>query len=73
MKDRENRTMFIDIRHFYEFENSFELKDAITSEYYRFEPYLNRALENLMKTKFNEWATNKNFYVSFYGTESQEK
>jgi DNA replicative helicase MCM subunit Mcm2 (Cdc46/Mcm family) len=73
MKNKDERTMYIDIKHLQQYDQTFEVKETIINEYYRYEPFLNRALENFMKTKFNEWATNKRFYVSFENIDVVEK
>lgn len=73
MKSRDQCTMNVAIKHLNEFDTSYELKEAILTDYYRFEPYLNKALENVMKMKFNEWAINKSFNVAFYDVDIIEK
>ena len=73
MKSRDICTMFIDLKHLNEFDNTYELKEAILTDYYRFEPFLNKALENIMKVKFNDWAVNKSFYVAFFNVDMTEK
>ena len=73
MKSRDNCTMFVDLKHLNEFDASYELKEAILTDYYRFEPYLNKALENIMKIKYNEWAINKSFSVAFFNVDMTEK
>ena len=73
MKNTERRTMEINLRHLFEYDTSYELRDLVINEYVRYEPFLEKSVGDLMKKLFFEWANKKNFYISFTNIPNVDK
>ena len=50
----------------------YELAEAIELEYYRFEPYLKHALQELVSLQDAEYVYEKHLFVSFYNMSRME-
>jgi DNA replicative helicase MCM subunit Mcm2 (Cdc46/Mcm family) len=76
MKNSRNinrRTLYVDLSHLFEFDTNYELRELILNEYYRFQPYLDAAVEEFMRKISFEWAKDKQFNLSFYNIPHVEK
>lgn len=58
------KTLQVDMRHLFEWDKSYELRKVIINEFYRFLPYLERAVKELMEKINNEWAKDKKFAIA---------
>lgn len=83
LQDNERTTLFVDLQHV--FENNSMLAEIIQSQYYRMEPYLKKAVQNLVRKyspdyihirtgKFaGEEGVMREFWVSWYNAERDLK
>ena len=73
MKTTYRSTLFVDMEHFFTWDRTYELRELLTTENFRFQPYVNKALEELMKKLYFEYANRKCFYVNFYNVPDKNK
>ena|SRR5690349_13727150 len=66
IRTTDRRTMLVDLRHLFEYDKNYELRELIVGEFSRFQPYLEKSVEDLMKKMYFEWASKKLFTISFY-------
>lgn len=58
------RTLQTDMRHLFEWDKTYELRKVIMSEFYRFNPFLEKAVKELMEKVNNDWAKDKQFSIA---------
>jgi DNA replication licensing factor MCM6 len=73
IKNKELTTMYVDLKHLFQYDTNYELSDPILNEYNRYEPYMNMSVEDLMRKLYPEFAMRKNFYISIYNVPSVDK
>ena len=73
MKNNEHRTMYVDMKHLFEYDTSYELREPILNEFYRFEAYLNQSICEFMRKLYPDWAIDRQFHVAFYNLPSTDK
>lgn len=76
MKENERSTLFVDFTHVLRKDHT--LADAIMEEYYRYTPYLHKAVQNFVRKVFPEYVTeekgdDREFFVSFYNLPKVDK
>jgi len=69
MIQNDKTTLFVSFQHLGEYD--MELMEAVEMEYYRFEPYLRKALQEYVSQEHREYAVDPNkgpreFFVAFY-------
>lgn len=65
--------MMVDLRHLFEYDKTYELRELILNEFSRFEIYLQRSVEDLMRKMYYDWSHKKIFAVSFYNVPSVDR
>ena len=74
LKDNDKQTLYVDFEHLAKFDESFELREAILGEYYRYDPYIRKSVRQFMRSLAGEHAKdNKAYYCAFYNLSSIEK
>jgi DNA replication licensing factor MCM6 len=73
IKNRELTTMYVDLKHLFQYDTNYELREPILNEYNRFETYMNMSVEDLLRKLYPEFAIRKSFYVSIYNVPSVDK
>ena len=73
LKINNRSTLEVDMRHLFEIDKSYELRKLILGNFYRFSPFLDRAVQDLMKEIDPIWALDKRFNVSFFNVPDLKK
>lgn len=66
MKLEEKTTIYIDFEHINKFQGESDLGESLLSNFYRFEPYLKRAVYQFMFKMAPEYSKDKAFFTAFY-------
>lgn len=68
MRQSDRTTLHVNFQHVVNFDE--ELAMAIESQFYRFEPFLKKAIQNTVRKFFpnSDESTNREFWISFYNT-----
>ena len=74
LKINDKRTLYVNFEHLASLDPTFELRESILSSYYRYEPYLRKAVYNFVLELQPEFAKdNKEFYLAFFNLSSVDK
>eukprot|EP00826_Nyctotherus_ovalis_P007448 TRINITY_DN11868_c0_g1_i9.p2 TRINITY_DN11868_c0_g1~~TRINITY_DN11868_c0_g1_i9.p2 ORF type:complete len:130 (-),score=26.03 TRINITY_DN11868_c0_g1_i9:511-900(-) len=74
LKFNDKRTLYVDFEHLRAFDPTFELRECILTNYYRYEPYLVKAVASLMQDTDPVYANDKkDFYLAFYNLPSVDR
>jgi DNA replication licensing factor MCM6 len=73
MKNMEFKTMVVDLKHLFNYDTNYELREPILNENHRFQQYMDLALDELMRKYYADFAARKNFTVSIANVPSVEK
>ena len=75
MAEGESTTMYVDFTHVQSFDN--HLAEAVSSEYYRFEPFVRQAIQAFMRELEPGFAISdtdlREFFVAFYNLSTKYK
>lgn len=75
MKEYDQETLFVDFSHLQTYEHM--LAAAVAEEYYRFEPFLRKAVQSVVHEYHPDFANQegepKEFFVAFYNMGAQLK
>ena len=65
LKINNKTTMIIDLRHFFDYDKNYDSRKYILGNFYRFSPFVDRAVKDVMIDIDAEWARERRFVASF--------
>ena len=65
LKINNKTTMIIDLRHFFDYDKNYDSRKYILGNFYRFSPFVDRAVKDFMIDIDAEWARERKFVASF--------
>ena len=70
----DKRTLYVDFEHLRELDPTFELRECVLGNYYRYEPYLKKAVYNFIFDLKPDFAKDsKEFYLAFFNLPSVDR
>lgn len=66
MMKNKRTTIYVDFRHLIDWSHDFDLAETIHMEYYKYEPFLRKAIQTFMFEQYPDFARDKIFYIAFY-------
>eukprot|EP00743_Colponemidia_sp_Colp-15_P004628 GILK01004988.1.p1 GENE.GILK01004988.1~~GILK01004988.1.p1 ORF type:complete len:834 (+),score=187.07 GILK01004988.1:48-2504(+) len=78
MRSNDKQTLYVDFAHIGRFQgdqsfNPADLAAALEDEYYRYEPFLRKAVQNFITKLHPQYATDKEFFVAIYNMPNIER